>query len=458
MDRHDLRRHARDLTRQAAPVVVARSGVMLLALVDTVMVGRFAAEELAVLGLALTLVTTLLLTGIGLLMGTLVLTAAAHGAGRDGACGVVWRRSLVYAVGLGAVMAGVALAGEPILVALGQTPAMAAATRPVVAVLGLGVLPQLLFVTSQFFLEGIRRPLPGMLLMLAANVLNVALNAVLVYGMVGVPALGALGSAWATTLVRVFLAVAVIAYITLVMADRRRFLARAAADDRAAAPAGLQRRVGYAAGVSIGVEGAAFGMLGIFAGWLGPLPLAAFTIGLNLIAFVFMIAVGFGAATAVQVGAARGRGNAADARLAGWTGVALASLVLGAIAIGIALAPAALLALYTDDPALRQVALPVVAFLALVVVADGWQGVLAGAVRGLADTWVASGLHAACFVVVMVPAAWLLAVRWERGPLGLFEAMLVGCLAASAVLALRFARLTRPGRGAPRLSSAPGDG
>lgn len=447
---------ARELVRQAVPVVVARSGVMLLALVDTVMVGRFAAGELAVLGLALTLITTLLLAGIGLMMGTLVLTAAAHGAGDSAACGVVWRRSLVYASGLGLLMAAVGLAAGPILRALGQAPEMAAAAAPVASVLAFGLLPQLVFVTSQFFLEGIRRPLPGMLLMLAANVLNAALNAVLVYGLAGLPALGALGSAWATTVVRLFLAAGIVCYILFAMPDRERFLVPAE-DGAPPPPAGLQRRLGYASGLSIGVEGAAFNTLGIFAGWQGPLALAAYTIGLNLIAFVFMIAVGFGAATAVQVGAACGRGRLGDARLAGWTGVLLTTCVLGIIGLGIALAPAHVLALYTADPALHRLALPAITVVALVVVADGWQGVLAGAVRGLADTWAASALHAASFVLVMVPAAWLLAVRLGRGPVGLFEAMALGCLVAALVLAGRFAALTRT-TARPRLLSSRRDG
>jgi MATE family multidrug resistance protein len=405
----------------------------------------------------LTLVTTLLLTGIGLMMGTLVLTAATHGAGHDAACGIVWRRSLLYASGLGLMMALVGLAAEPIFRAFGQTPAMAAAAAPVAAVLGLGLLPQLLFVTSQFFLEGLRRPLPGMLLMLAANLLNVVLNAMLVYGMAGMPALGALGSAWATTFVRSFLALGVLAYILLVMPDRQRFLTRIPGKPMAP-PARLQRRLGYASGLSIGVEGAAFNTLGLFAGWQGPLVLAAYTIGLNLIAFVFMIAVGLGAATAVQVGAACGRGALADARLAGWTGVCLTTLVLGLIAAGIASAPASLLALYTADPALQRVALPAIAFVAFVVVADGWQGVLAGAVRGLGDTWVASALHAASFVLVMLPAGWLLAIHGERGPLGLFEAMALGCTAAALVLAGRFAYLTRRAGSSRLLPSQAGDG
>ena len=440
----------RELMRQAAPVIVARSGVMLLALVDTIMVGRYAAEELAVLGLGLTLVTTMLLAGIGLMMGTLVLAAACWGRGDLAACGVVWRRSLVYAAALGAMMAVVCAFGEPLLLRLGQAPDLAGRAAPVVAVLGFGLLPQLVFVTTQFFLEGIKRPVPGMLMMLAANGLNVALNWMLVYGHLGLPPMGALGSAWATTIVRTCLASAAVLYV-LTMADRGRYLA--ADPNVSPPPARLQRRLGYASGISIGVEGAAFNTLGLFAGWLGAMPLAAYTIGLNLIAFVFMVAVGFGAATAVQVGAACGRGDLHKARLAGWTGLAMATAVMTLIALAIASAPTSIVALYTNDATLARTTAPVIAFVALVVVAAAGQGVMAGAVRGLGDTWVASGLHAAAFVLVMVPAGWLSAIVAGRGVVGLFEGMLLGCATAWAVLAWRFRRLTATRQRGERLSS-----
>lgn len=440
--------HLRDLGRQAAPVVLARSGVMLLALVDTVAVGRFAAEELAVLGLALALVTMLLLAGIGLLMGTLIVTATEYGAGRFAACGVVWRRSLVYAVGLGVMMAAVCGFGEPILRLFGQSPDLAERAGPVVQILGLGLLPQFVFVTTQYFLEGVRRPVPGMLLMLAANIVNAGLDVVLVFGHLGLPALGALGSAWATTSVRLFLAVGVLLYVA-VMAERHRFFP-ADGSNGDVPPAVIQRHMGYAAGVSIGIEGLAFNSLGLIAGWLGELPLAAFTIGLNLIAFIFMLPVGLGAATAVQVGAATGRGDRADAALAGWAGLAVCLMVMLVIAAAFEVLAPHIGAFYTSDPALRHVLDPVLAVLTFVIVVDGGQGVMVNAVRGHGDTWAATALTALSFLVLMLPAAWLLAVEIGRGVSGLFEATLIGCTVALVALAWRFRALTRASHGGGR--------
>lgn len=437
-----LLRHARDLIRHAVPVIVARSGVMVLALVDTMMVGRFAASELAALGLAQAPVMTLLLIGIGLTMGTLVMTASAFGAGRDAVCGAIWWRAVRFIALAGVAGSAVCLFSETILSALGQTPEMAASAGAVARVLGLGLAPQLIFVTTQFFLEGLKRPWPGTLMMIAANVLNAALNWVLVFGNLGAPPLGALGSAWSTTIVRCFLAAGILLVVAM-MRDRRRFLVPGTR--LAPGEVTLQRRIGHASAVSIGVEGAAFNTLSIFAGWLGAMPLAAYTIALNLVAFVFMVAIGFGASTAVLVGHGRGRGDPAEAALAGWLGLGLAVITMAVIGGVIALMPETIAALYTDDPALRAAAAAVIALAAFVVVVDGGQGVMAAALRGYGDTWIASGLHAFSFFAVMVPLAHGLSRM--HGAEGLMQAIIAGCLVAWAVLALRFRHLTRPGGG-----------
>ena len=71
----------------------------------------------------------------------------------------------------------------------------------------------MLYTASAFFLEGLKRPLPGMVVMIVANLLNVPLNLILVWGAWGIPAMGAEGSAWATTTVRWMLALSLLAYV-----------------------------------------------------------------------------------------------------------------------------------------------------------------------------------------------------------------------------------------------------
>jgi MATE family multidrug resistance protein len=314
----------------------------------------------------------------------------------------------------------------------------------VVQILGLGLPAALVFLTTNFFLEGIKRPVPGMVMVIAANIVNVLLNWVLIYGHLGFPAMGAAGSAWATTGVRLFLAVGLVTYVWS-MTDHARFAVRAR-------PGGgwgawrTQRQIGYAAGASLGVEATAFGIVSVFAGWLGTVPLAGYSIALNLISMVFMVAIGIGSATAVRVGIARGEQGARGMALAGWTGLAINTVAMSGFGVLFWAIPDGLVSAYTADPELTSQTVPVVAFCAWVLVVDGGQGVMANALRGRGETWAPTGLHVFSYFGVMVPVSWILAFPLGRGVMGLFEDILIASIASVALLSGRFYRLCRRAR------------
>ena len=186
--------HATATLRFAFPVMVARAGLLVLVTVDTAMTGHAGANELAYYSLAMAPQVPMLLVSIGLLMGTMVLCAQSQGAGNPRLCGAVWYISMLHAAGLGIVFMLVFQAGRALLGALGQNPELAAGGGHVLAMLGWGFPAMLLFASTSFFLEGIHRPKPGMLILLGANILNVPLNWAFIYGNWGAPAMGAEGA------------------------------------------------------------------------------------------------------------------------------------------------------------------------------------------------------------------------------------------------------------------------
>ncbi|WP_084536397.1 MATE family efflux transporter [Azospirillum halopraeferens] len=437
-----LRTHVVETVRLAAPVIVSRAGLMVMLAVDTAIVGRYGAQELAYFGLAHLPASMMIQCGVGLLLGTIAMTAHAVGAGNPRECGAVWRRSVPYALLLGVIMAALSFLVEPLYRAAGQAPDVAAGGAAVTAVLGLGMPGMLLYVTTGFFLEGLKRPVPVMLTMLAGNVLNAALAYTLVWGAFGLPALGALGSAWATTAVRWSMGLGLVAYVLWGMRDAEARGVRGSLkgwwrDAR------RQRTLGYAAGLSLSVESLAFASLGFFAGMISPLALGAYTIGLNLIALPFMAAVGLAAATAVRVGVSFGRDDRRGMALAGWTGLGVTSVFLAGIGVVYALVPEAAAAVYTTDPALAARVAPLIAFSAWVLVADGGQAVMGNALRGRNDAWVPTLLHFISYAVVMIPLSAWLAFGLDRGERGLFEGILIASVVSVTVLSLRFALLCR---------------
>ncbi len=436
-----LTRHLSELLRLAAPATVSRLGLLAMGFVDTVMVGRYATAELAWLALAnRSVIMFLLIVAIGLLMGVLVMTSTAFGRGDFAECGRVWRRSMPYAVCIGLGMTAVTLTAPVLMPLLAADATVAEQSARLVVILGLGLPAHLIFFCSTAFLEGIRRPYVPMATLALANALNIVLNYGLIFGRFGLPELGAEGSAWTSTLVRWAIAALAVGYIVLAP-TMRRYNARAPHGQRWGDWA-RQRAIGYASAVSIATEVGAFAGLAVIAEKLGQLELAGQEIVFNVLGVPFMIAVGFGAATAVRIGIAHGRDDPADTAVAGWTGLATASALLGVVAVFIWLFPEAIFALHSSDPALARITIPAIAFVAFVTVFDGGQATISMGLRALSETWWPTAIQAVAYLAIMLPLSAYLALVLERGLIGLLEATLLASLFAVAGQSLRFWYLT----------------
>lgn len=448
MQRHPVLSLAAELSgllRLAVPVIISRAGIMTMALADTIMVGRYGVADLGYLMIANAAVSTLIVAGTGLLFGALVMSAQAYGAADFAECGRVWRRAVPYALLIGAGCAVLGLFAGPFLRLIGQTPELALESAKVALILSLGIPFMLGHVAGGSFLESINRPLPGMWIMLAANLLNVALNWLFVFGNLGFPAMGAAGSVLATLIGRGFSFATITLYIWN-MADRDKFAIRAPLAYgwlRDWPHWRAQRRLGFAQGASNGIEAGAFNGLALIAGLLGAVPLAAYAILFNLIAMVFMIPLGLANATAVKVGAVFGAGNRRGAAAIGWLGGAVCIGALTPIGVMMFAFPGSFAGAYSTDAALIAAAAPLITLGAWLIAADGCQVVMANALRGLGDGWTPTLMHLFSYVAVMLPLGYLLALPFGRGAMGLVESVLLASLISAALLAGRFHWLAR---------------
>ena len=433
---HTLRAHLRATMRLALPVMLARLGVLTIVTVDTAMSGHASGDDLAWYSVAIAPQIPLLLVGIGLLMGTVVMTAQAVGAGSTQRCGAIWRTGLAHAAVAGTVMAAACMFGEAFLLATGQPDDIAAGGGRVLAALGFGLPAMLLYVATSFFLEGIGRPVPGMVIIIAANVLNVFLNWVLIFGHAGLPALGAEGAAIASSVVRWCMFAAAALYV-LRFVNRRRFGITAAADP-AERLGPRMRRVGLPMGIAHGLEASAFSVMTLIAGVLGTAMVGGYSIPMNLLALAFMGAIGLSTAASVRVGNAVGRGDPAGVRWSGWVAVGVAAVYLAAFGAVFGILPDELARLYTADAAVLAIAGPTIVIGAVAAIPDGVQGVLMGALRGASDVWPATFLYIFSFWVVMVPLGYWLAVPQGLGATGLMAAVVAGATVAALLLGWRF--------------------
>lgn len=435
-----LARLLRSLVRLAAPVAVARLGLMGMGVADTIIVGQLAPAELPALALGWAPTGVLLVTGIGLLLGVQVLTARAIGEGRPADAGAVWRRGLVIATISGVVcVSALAAAVEPVMISFGIENELAIASAKVARILGLSLLLHFGYVCCAFFLEAVQRPLPGTVVIWLANGVNVALNLWLV------PHLGAVGSAWSTVGARGFLFASLAGWILLTPVGR-------AYEVRGSAPHAPSYRtllgVGAAAAVSQFAEAGAFSAMTVMAGRLGAEQVAAYQLLLNTLAVVFMIALGAAAATAVLVSESWGRRDAREAGRIGWTGLGLNTAAMVACALALLAVPGPLARVLTSDLALAALVASLMPVAALALVPDGGQVVVATALRARGDNWLPTASHVFAYVIVMPPLAWWLAERLGRGVAGLMEAIVIASFVSVGVLMWRLGALTRAGTSA----------
>jgi len=391
----------------------------------------------------------LLVITVGLTSGMVPVVARAFGAGAWAECGQAWRRGLSWALLTSGTATVVCWQGEGLLLMLGQDADLAAHGGAVARALAPGLVAQAIYAASAFYLEATRRPIPALVAMIFANLGNFGLNWLLIWGHWGLPELGAVGAALASTAVRIGAAVGLVIYV--VTRPRARAAGVVGSWESPWGPGGwaagrTMRALGVSAGLSNGVETVSFASLTMMAGRLGELPLAAYSLAQNLMAMVFMVGLGLAVATGVRVSIEMGRNRPDEAAFAGWTGLLAVVLVMGAMALAVTAWPGALAAVYTDDPAVAARAAGLFLVATLVFVPDSAQVVMGQAVRALGDAWVAVACYVAAFGGVMVPLAWALVGPFGYGERALLAAVVVACLAATTMLALRFARLTTRGR------------
>ncbi len=431
-----------ELLKLAGPVILSRLGIMAMGLTDTLVVGRFSAEQLGIHSLAWAPTVTVLVVVLGLLTGVQVMTAQAGGRGDQRATGAVLRRGVTYAFWIGLAGAALVILGGPaFLRASGLQPAVAEAAIPVLQVFALSLPFGALSVAGSSWLEGHGRPTPGMVIMWFANLVNLALVLVLVPGGFGFPPMGALGAAWGTFGSRLVLAVVTLGYIASLRDARAWGVFDSPARDKVASRA--QREVGYGAAASNFFEVAAFSGMNFVAGWVSALTVAAYAVVLSVASVIFMIPLGLATATAVLVGRAYGARDGAGVVRTSYIGfgLTLAFGLLATLVVWLAAGPIA--SGYTTDAAALALAVPALLISTLFLAPDALQVVAAQALRARGDVWPPSFTHFLSYAVVMLPLGWWLAIPMGMGLTGMMWGIILSTWLSAGLLYGRFLMLGR---------------
>lgn len=425
------------LLKLAWPVALSRLGIMGMGLCDTIVVGQLAPHELPHQALGWAPTSVFLVSAIGLLTGVQVLAARALGAGKPRAAGAALIRGLIVAAISGsAALACLWLFGSRLFLLFGIAPELAEPAARIMRVFAFSVPMHLIYVAAAFFVEAIQRPIAGTFVMAGANLINLLLN------LWWVPEHGAIGSAWATVSARGFLALSLTVWVFL-QKDSRRFAFFRRGDAGGEPSYGEFLRVGTAAALSQAAEAGAFSGMTIIAGRAGADAVASYQILLNVLAVVFMLALGLASATSVLTSNAIGRGANRYAARASWAGLVLNTGCMLLIGCALLLFPHAIASVYTADLRLVSLVAGLMPLAAAVIVPDGGQAVAAAALRAHRDNWFPTASHVLAYAVVMPVLGITLAELQHLGTAGLLQAIAWASVLSVAVLVARLHALTR---------------
>jgi multidrug resistance protein, MATE family len=430
-------RWARDLhetLRLAWPVIVAELGWMFMGVVDTLMVGRLAPEAIGAVGLGGILYFTVVVFGMGVLLGLDTFVSQAFGAGNLDECHRWLRAGVHLSCLLTPILILVTFGVLQALPLLGLHPQVRALTIPYVAVLVWSTLPLLFYASFRRYLQAVGLVRPIMLTLLAANLVNAGFNWLLIFGRAGFPALGVAGSAWSTVIARICMAIALLAVIA--RHERQHRLGLGSISFLEIEWPRIRRLValGTPAALQITAEVGVFGAVAALAGRIDPVALAAHQVALNIASVTFMVPLGLASAGAVRVGHAVGRRDAAGARRAGWSAIALGGAFMTTAAIVFIAAPAFLIRLFSSDTAVIATGVTLLRVAAAFQLFDGVQGVTTGALRGLGDTRTAMIANLVGHWLIGLPFAAFVAFRLGFGVVGLWAGLSLGLTLVAIVL------------------------
>jgi MATE family multidrug resistance protein len=432
--------------RLAGPLATANMLQMAVYALDVIFVARLGPEALAASSLAVAIFSLINFGFIGVTGAVAPLIAAELGR-RSHAVREV-RRSVRMALWLAVLggLTGMVLCqfGEPFMLLTGQDPATSKIGGHFLAVLSLSLIPMIVSNVLRTFVSALGRPVFATLVTALAIAVNALGNWALIFGHVGMPALGLTGSAVSTLLTAL---ATVAAYVLAIRSDRR--LRRYRIFGRWWRPEwprlGQIVRLGVPIALTVIAEGGLFSSAAFLMGRIGETQLAAHAVALQVAAFFFQVPFGVGQAATIRVGYHFGAGDAAAAGRAGWAALLVGFAFVGVSASAMLLIPRLILSAYVDihDPANAAMILFAVQYLAVgsaFQLVDGAQAVAAGALRGLQDTRMPMVIAITGYWLPGFGTAVLLGFATGLSGIGVWIGLAVGLTVVAAALVWRWHR------------------
>jgi len=424
----------------AVPVMLSQAGQVLVQQVDNMMVGSVGTLELASASFANSVFILGMVVGMGFTLGLTPLVGHAFGAGKHKESASLLYNSTITNMVITLLLFVAMYSVSFFMDRMGQPDDVAAMAIPYYRILVFSMIPFMLFFTLKQFAEGIGNTINAMMITLAANVVNVIVNYLLIFGKFGFPQMGLNGAGIGTLIARCIMPVLFI-IIFMYREKFRTYLAEALKSKIDFKTIIKLINMGWPISTQIVLEVFAFVLGAIMIGWLGAVPLAAHQIGIGLASITFMIVTGIGSGTTIRVSHQYSQKNFEGLSKAAYASIHLVIAFMSITAMLFVIFRNQLPLLYTSDPAVIAVAAQLLIMAAAFQIFDGLQVVMLGILRGLGDVKYAMNIAFISYIIVSLPLSYLFGFTLKMGAVGVWVGLVVSLGLASLLFLKRFIRL-----------------
>ena len=426
----------------AIPVIFSQIGQVTVNLVDTMMVGHVGTTELAAASFAINVFHVGMLFGLGITLGLTPLVGQSFDRQHQGRVGAWLKNGIlvhfIVAVLLCMLMSSVVF----IMNRMGQSDEVVRAAIPYYLIHVVSLLPMLLFFSIKQFFEGVGNTKIAMIITIIANVVNIALNYILIYGKLGFPALGLNGAGVASLIARSMMPV----IFLLIILKRPSF--RIFFDSAKKARFEMEKirkmtAIGLSIGMQMVIEILAFSIGAIMLGWISKEALAGHQVAIGMVSMTYMISFGLASGTTIRVSHAFGDRDRNELKHAVFASLHIVIAFMSLMGILLVILRNQLPLLFTSDPDVIKVAAGLLVVGAFFQIFDGIQVVLLGALRGMADVRIPMFIAFFSYIIVSLPISYLLAFVFSFGYSGVWIGFVFGLSTAAILFAFRLKHQVR---------------
>ncbi len=437
-----LRRYM-NIIRLGAPILVGQLGMIVVGFADTTMVGRYSTDALASASFVNNLFNVAIFACIGLTYGITPLCGALFGRNRHAEIGAMLRTALPFNIAVAIGIMGIMTAIYFNLHKLGQPEQLLPLIRPYFLLYLAGVIPIAVFNVFAQWAYSINRTLMPMWLILAANAINVAGNWLLIYGNLGCPELGLTGAGIATLASRFIAPAGIVAIFFL----KRCYAEYSTGFRKAKITRENLRKINatsWPVSLQMTFESGSFSAAAVMAGWLGAIELASFQVLIILGSLGFCVYYSMASAISVLVSNASGRSDHAEMRHIAFSGYHILLLLAAIASMLFIFAGHPLIEIFTRDPLVVACAMTLIYPMVLYQLGDATQICFANALRGTSHVMPMLWIAFVSYVVVGLPATYLLGFTAGMGIIGIVLSFSVSLFLAGGLFVYFFMRATSP--------------